>query len=559
MMRTAVILFALMAVCGAPQRSSAQPVSATAPPAQTEPIERVTVDFAARTFDRVLPFDVPFLIVGAAPEGAVSLDVQYAIIPKSGSPATPDVWLPSTAASWNPETPATANQSFVVFLRDSLDAERYYRFRFVFLRQPTTEQIGKFRAAARPGFDERLRLLDPANIPLDAVKAIRQDLADIVRSVAESPSWEPTKGSLFDTTDNSAQALVRVLQEVAPDLGAQADRAEILRGFVDSRLRLRQSLQLIQAATALQVLAEAASRLGDGGVAELLKVDAEGLALPRGGAMQMDLVAAGGVMGDVADVWQPEGAAARSRNFQQTARQLEQLAHFVHAVSDANGPARSLIEPVVGAGVISQVAALAAPTGPVSAALEQSRRLSFDMTRLERLLTQREQGLTRLTDLIALVLRDQRFVVGTTVADGGTTQKSYVSADAGLLYAGDIGTAALFIGSNIYFRPVNKNAPLSQKGSFSRRFAITIGMTVSSIADENSRTRSDLFANQSLVVGAGLRVTQSIRAGAGALVFKEANPNPLITKKQAAATWYASFTFDVDVAKGLGGLGGQFK
>ena len=76
---------------------------------------------------------------------------------------------------------------------------------------------------------------------------------------------------------------------------------------------------------------------------------------------------------------------------------------------------------------------------------------------------------------------------------------------------------------------------------------------MSSVADENEATRSDLFWNQSLVLGAGYRLTSSIRGGGGALLFREANPNPLITRKSAAVTWYASFSFDLNVLRGFAG------
>ena len=76
---------------------------------------------------------------------------------------------------------------------------------------------------------------------------------------------------------------------------------------------------------------------------------------------------------------------------------------------------------------------------------------------------------------------------------------------------------------------------------------------MSSVSDENNLTRSDLFWNQSLVLGAGFRITSSLRGGGGAIVFREANPNPLITKRSAAITWYASFSFDLNVLKGFAG------
>jgi len=90
-----------------------------------------------------------------------------------------------------------------------------------------------------------------------------------------------------------------------------------------------------------------------------------------------------------------------------------------------------------------------------------------------------------------------------STAEGRTEQKNYVSLDVGLLFAGDISIGALYVGSNIYFRPVNKDAPLTAVSSLGRRLALTVGVTVSSVADENNRTRSDLFWHQSFVVGGG--------------------------------------------------------
>jgi hypothetical protein len=141
----------------------------------------------------------------------------------------------------------------------------------------------------------------------------------------------------------------------------------------------------------------------------------------------------------------------------------------------------------------------------------------------------------------------------TETADGRTDQKNYVSLDAGFLFAGDLGIGALYAGGNIYFRPVNKNAPLRAGSGLGRRLALTVGLTLSSLSDENNRTRSDLFWNQSLVLGAGVRLASSIRAGGGALVLRQSDPNPLVTRKSAATTWYVSFSFDLDVLKGFAG------
>jgi len=148
---------------------------------------------------------------------------------------------------------------------------------------------------------------------------------------------------------------------------------------------------------------------------------------------------------------------------------------------------------------------------------------------------------------------DDRLTDTLVVADGRTQRKNYVSVDAGVLFAGDIGIGGVYVGSNIYFRPVNKDAPLHSFDAIVRRLAVTIGLTISSIADDTHHTRSDLFWNQSLVLGAGYRITSSVRGGAGALVFREADPNPLITRTSTATTWYVSFSLDLDLLKGFAG------
>jgi len=257
----------------------AQSVADASPLAPTSPVVRVAVDLAAGAFDRSLPFDVPFFIVGRAPEGTQSLEVQYAVISRTGDTSSPR-WLPSEPARWRPDRPAGSDERFLVFVPASLEAGRVYRWRFAFRNE---------------------------------------------RASSESVS----------------------------------------------------------------------------------------------------------------------------------------------------------------------------------------------------------------------------------TAEGRTEQKNYVSLDIGLLYAGDISIGALYVGSNIYFRPVNKDAPLTAVSSLGRRLALTVGVTVSSVADENNRTRSDLFWHQSFVLGGGYRITSSLRAGGGALIFRQSDPNPLVTSRTAAATWYASFSYDFDVMKGF--------
>lgn len=553
--RVTAMIGLMGAVCTGP--SYAQ-TAASAPQAATPAITKVTADLAAATFDRVLPFDVPFFIAGTAPDGTVQLFVQY-VESRTRDMASPSAWRPAQPAVWAPDAPATANQQFVVFMRDTLEAERYFRFRFTFVRQPSPDQARRFRDDARALFDARLALITDSAVPLTDARQIRDDLAAIVRAVAGSSMWQAAPGSTFDTNDFSAAAMVRFLEGASAVLGSQVARAQVLSGFVTVRLLLHQALANLKANAALERAVAEARKLNNSGLNELLKLDSDGISLLALTPLQLDLVAAGGVTGDLVTEWRPDGPAARAANYSQLVRQLQQLEHFARAVSDAGGAARSLLEPVIGAAAVGEVGSLLGQGGAIPDALDHAQRLHFDMMQLATSLKDRDAGIVSLTERIVLLLHDERFIEGTSVADGATTQNNYISADGGLLYAGDIGQAAVFVGTNIYLRPVNKDAPLSQKGTLSRRFAFTVGLTGSSVADENNRTRSDLFGNSGLVLGAGLRVTQSIRVGAGALVFKESDPNPLVTRKSVATTWYTSFSFDINVAKGLQGLGGEFK
>jgi hypothetical protein len=143
-----------------------------------------------------------------------------------------------------------------------------------------------------------------------------------------------------------------------------------------------------------------------------------------------------------------------------------------------------------------------------------------------------------------------------TVLGADLTRSSYVSLDAGIAYPWRLASMVFYAGTNIYFRPINKEAPLRYKGTFLHRFALTIGITTT-VKDDSRRaidlrpTDQDKSTSNSLLIGGGFRVTPSIRLGAGALVFKESDPNPLIKQTSVTATPYLSLAVDVDVAKAL--------
>ena len=136
-----------------------------------------------------------------------------------------------------------------------------------------------------------------------------------------------------------------------------------------------------------------------------------------------------------------------------------------------------------------------------------------------------------------------------------------VPVSSGVACAPELSTCSVYVGTNIYLRPINKAAPLSQFGNFfqtlNRRTSFTLGLTVKGIGDNT--TREDLFSSQSLVAGIGVRITNSVRLTAGGLVFKKLSPNPLSTDKKLTTTYFLSLSFDIDVVPTLKGIGGILK
>jgi hypothetical protein len=159
-----------------------------------------------------------------------------------------------------------------------------------------------------------------------------------------------------------------------------------------------------------------------------------------------------------------------------------------------------------------------------------------------------------LMTFVELETRTVTVTIGSSVLGADLTRSVYVSLDAGIAYPWRLENMVFYAGTNIYLRPINKAAPLRYKGTFLHRFALTIGITTT--VQDKSRRAQDLRAtpdneetSNSLLLGAGFRVTPSIRVGGGVLVFKESDPNPLIEQSSVSTTPYVSFAADVDVAR----------
>lgn len=167
------------------------------------------------------------------------------------------------------------------------------------------------------------------------------------------------------------------------------------------------------------------------------------------------------------------------------------------------------------------------------------------------------KALENYVDKITVFTADSFLVLASTESNFDTHQRWHISADAGFAYIPSLKDVVGYLGTNIYFRPINRDVPLSvleqrSTSTFLNRFSVTIGITVSSVEKSNQRT--GLFGSQGLILGAGYRVTDTIRLNGGALVYRERSVNPLNGDLSIAASPFVGVSFDVNVAKAFNGF-----
>ncbi len=201
---------------------------------------------------------------------------------------------------------------------------------------------------------------------------------------------------------------------------------------------------------------------------------------------------------------------------------------------------------------------LVSNTGALTQALERVQRLQSNIRGSLVSFNERRSAIGILVDEVAKEAHDKVPLLASTFGIVETERRNYISADVGVLYGWNLGAAYPYVGVNLYFRPINKEVPLKQKGGLARRFSLMLGVTVTSVSDGQQGqvgTRENLFLSQALVFGAGFRVTGSLRAGGGMLLFLKEDPNPLIDDTSLAVSPYVSASLDLNVMKAASKIG----
>ncbi|MDB5137100.1 MAG: hypothetical protein JWP37_3703 [Mucilaginibacter sp.] len=163
-------------------------------------------------------------------------------------------------------------------------------------------------------------------------------------------------------------------------------------------------------------------------------------------------------------------------------------------------------------------------------------------------------------DIVTANLSNDVIIKGTTISgDFNTSASFYVSGDLGIAAVPQFSKAVPYLGTNIYFRPVNKDITLAGSpddsfgDKFGRRFSLMFGLSIATLAKTNYRT--DLFGGSyNLVTGAGFRITDYFRLNTGAIWYQKLNDNPLNSNSYIQPAFFVSFSIDLDVKTALDSL-----
>lgn len=159
----------------------------------------------------------------------------------------------------------------------------------------------------------------------------------------------------------------------------------------------------------------------------------------------------------------------------------------------------------------------------------------------------------QIDNLVAAIvnyIEDAVVINGTSVnSDFVTRSNSFITADIGVALIPSIGKMVPYIGSNIYFRPINRDRPLLMQEfivkDFWRRFSMLLGLTYSTLKKDNYR--NDLMSTFNLITGAGFRVADFVKINGGVIWYTQVNPNPLNTNNTVRGSGFVSLSFDIDV------------
>ena len=419
----------------------------------------------------------------------------------------------------------------------ALPPDRTYCFEFHLRRE--LQDLAEFRQQLGAEIDRKLR--DPRHMveregttvfvaSVEGYNLLRQHLIDaVLAQLRPGEQLEAPAKSFFDPASSLWQVDVSYLSEFNDLVEAQNQRFPATKAYERDRLQAAAALGNLVASeryAALGTSAQACELLGAGAVVlDISKDDA--LRLAQG-------LAPGAQPPDLAAVWTAAELAPQISNLRATLQDLRALQQLAERVGSQATLAAFFGLDQAGAGELLQL---------VKDAGDWIEKTATDLGRLQRLLAERAQGIQAIADSLGRQLTEVVRILGTTTAPYEIRAGWYLSADVGAGLAWDVEETFTYAGMNVYFRPVNKKAPLS--GGILKRFSITYGITNENLEQEGKL--KGVIGTSSLLVAGGFRINQSVRLALGGLVFREESPDPLRTDQRLTWTPFVSVSVDLNL------------
>jgi hypothetical protein len=382
-------------------------------------------------------------------------------------------------------------------------------------------------------------------------------------SEATSPSALFIVGAPDDLSRAELQRLTRDL------LAARAERSAAALRYHEAAPNLLSALRLVAGAPELRTLVEALEARPDLDPRNprstlFLSPEARGfVSAPVARLESRALGEAGaGAATSLDAAMRSEDAAAFRERQRGNAQALRELREWLQSLVLQGASQRRYADALVEGGAlradeIERLIAIASlGQGAIRSAEKWAESLEAYASEVERALLAGDRALA------ALATRIEGQALATVIRQTLTTEPVsssagvYVSMDLGLLYAFEVEKGSVYVGANIYFRPVNKDASLGQRGSLGQRLSATVGVSLTNMKSEDDARFENLMGERwNLVLGLGLRVTRSLRVSGGALLLLKNDPNPLVNSRSLGAVPYVAVSLDLNLGKAFRGGG----
>jgi hypothetical protein len=536
-------------------------------PVSAQVLTDVTVDLNGASVDKILPFDVPFRLVGTVAANVQEIEVHYLEFDDRTTLGKEDaVWATAPVARWE-RVDGLDSTSFEIHM-PALDPEAYYAFRFTLVYGPTIAQRDEFRKGARNAIINIVAglsnkdLTDPETT--DLKDRLGKKFLDQLKAMAIVDATM-VPGSLFHPSSTGTDFYNRFVTDLGPLRSAQAGIGTSLIDYGPRVTDLQRELGNISTDGTLNKFLTALNTKAtrDRKLATLLKQNAHLLALIDLSTVDVERLAKGQPASpaeavELVMVEDPAVAMQYYVRLTETHDRTVRLKEFIQTFTDPGGRNAAYMGQLVAdrllapgedatlAGIVNAPTANFFNNASVAAAQAASSAGALS-TQLSR----RANAAIAIAKEVEFEWRRLLLVGTSTVQTHETRQKNYLSADAGVMWAPGLDRVVPYLGTNIYFRPVNKDAPLGSGKNlgdeFLRRFAVVIGLTARGV-DDVSVGRENLFGTQAGILGVGVRLAQHIRFGGGAVLFITKDPDPFKATKSMAWSYYGSVSFDADVA-----------